>query len=307
MEFEPLALEQLAAWAGLLAVTFGRTPAGMSQWLASLHQAYPVVAWGAWHKGQLVAQYSCLVVRLAVPSCPDPLVAGMSVNMAVHPDYRGQGLVKHLARPVYEAIQVQGGRAGVGFSNAAGVQVDRHSKGYGYQVVGQLCSRLFFLGRRQTASPLRLTTHWPGDLPEYLPAGANISFLTSPAQLAQRFAYYPTQPHHFGVWEGEGVVIYRPVKMGPFPAVSLLAVYGADSSQLLQRWISALQQQGIYLVHLLTTPAAQVAHHLQKLAFGWSAPYTRHPYFLTLKSLGGELPAEMWQFNRWDCLGGEVL
>src|SRR5690349_13675851 len=138
MNIMPLSPEHHPACADLLAASFGRTSAEMSQLLRYLYAGYSVIAWGAWDGDRLVAQYSCLLTSLNVPGMDVPMLVGMSVNMAVHPDYQGRGLIKQIAQPVYQAVGEQGGMAGVGFSNAAGVKVDRRSKGYGYQVIGQM-------------------------------------------------------------------------------------------------------------------------------------------------------------------------
>jgi len=134
MKIMPLLSSHINAWAELLAVCFERSSEQMCQLIAFFRPEKQLLAWGAWDGTRLVAQYSILRKSLILPTCPMSVTVGLSVNMAVHPAYRGQGLVKQVAQPVYEALARRGGIVGVGFSNAAGVQVDRRSKEYGYRV-----------------------------------------------------------------------------------------------------------------------------------------------------------------------------
>src|SRR5688500_13624020 len=200
MDFAPLTPADCNAWAELLAISFGRTDIEMGSLLDWLHQGWPLVAWGAWDGERLAAQYSCRVVDLRLPNCDTPVRVGMSINMAVHPDYRGQGLIKHVARPVYETIATQGGIAGVGFSNAEGVKVDLKSKSYGYRVVGKMTSTLVWLSP-QKIEPLTLTANGP-DKRDSLPSAAHpfIRFAPSAKLIRHRFAQHPFRHYAFGVW-----------------------------------------------------------------------------------------------------------
>lgn len=36
-------------------------------------------------------------------------------------------------------------------------------------------------------------------------------------------------------------------------------------------------------------------------------PYTRSPYYLTLKLLRDDLLAAFFHFDQWDCIGGDIL
>src|SRR5688572_6323150 len=100
MDFRPLTLADRPQWASLLALTFNRTTPDTERLLDWLHGGHQVIAWGAWDGDQLAAQYACLLVSLHLPGTSTPIRAGMSLNMSVHPDYRGQGLIKHVSKPV---------------------------------------------------------------------------------------------------------------------------------------------------------------------------------------------------------------
>ncbi|HEX2908591.1 MAG TPA: GNAT family N-acetyltransferase, partial [Phototrophicaceae bacterium] len=215
MELAPLTLEDAPAWAELLATAFDRSPADMRQLLGWLHQGRELVAWGAWDADRLVAQYACLLTHLYLPHSQTIVEAGMSLNMAVHPDYRGRGLIKQVSKPVYEAVQARGGLAGVGFSNANGVKVDRHSQSYGYQVCGQLQPALAWIPPRRSRATLELTDTLP---PSFHCPTATLnglaSFVNTDQFIYHRYAQHPFRRYCFGLWrEGEninGLIVYRP-------------------------------------------------------------------------------------------------
>ena len=109
-DYRRLSVEDVPAWAELLAVAFERRTTEMQALLHWLHQGWEMVAWGAWADERLVAQYSCLVHQVIAPT--GMLKVGLSVNMAVHPEFRGRGLVKQIAQPVYAAL-AESGRGGL--------------------------------------------------------------------------------------------------------------------------------------------------------------------------------------------------
>ena len=305
MRITPLTNDDYCAWAELLAVAFDRSPPEMVQLLTFLQAAAPLIAYGAWDGERLAAQYSCLLRQVHVPDKSVPITVGVSLNMAVHPDYRGRGLVKQVAEPVYTAVHAQGGTAGVGFSNSAGVKVDKHSKGYGYQVVGRLDSMVGVLKRPLLQQSLTLTSQWPASLPDISPA-ANHHFINSSTWLAQRFAGHPFRHYQFGVGEA-GAVVYRPFRWQGLKGVSLLAVHGQDLAALLGQWSVALWSRGIRLVHVLTSPGSSLARGLRETAVCLPLPFSRSPYYLTAKALCPETPVTIFDFSQWDCVGGDVL
>ena len=307
MRITPLTFADHCAWADLLAAAFGRQPSDMVQLLTFLQAAAPLIAYGAWDGVQLTAQYSCLLRQVFVPGQLDPITVGVSVNMAVHPDYRGRGLVKQVAEPVYTAVRAQGGIAGVGFSNAAGVKVDKHSKGYGYRVVGRLASTVGWLKRPLSPQTLTLTTEWPTTFAAAASSQpTQCHFFSTSAWLEQRFARHPFRQYQFGVGEG-GLVVYRPFQRFGFQGVSLLAAYGQDLGKLLARWGAALWLQGVRLVHVLTSPSAALLQGLRATAVCLRFPFSRSPYYLTVKPLCSAVPDALFDFGQWDCLGGDIL
>lgn len=226
--------------------------------------------------------------------------------MAVHPDYRGRGLVKQVAAPVYEAVQAAGGVAGVGFSNAAGVKVDQRSKGYGYRVVGKLQPMLVCLLRRPQFEPLPLTAVFP-PLPSLdTNLTTAVHFHNTPHWLEKRFAHHPFRRYQFAAGDGQ-LVVYRPFRWQGLGGISLLAVYGDDTASIIGRWLSALWHNGVRLVHVLTSPRSAVRDALRHTAVTLPIRCSRTPYYLTVKPLNDDPPDTLFDFTQWDCIGSDIL
>ncbi len=308
LKIRPLTQDDIHPWASLLSVSFEREPEDMCCLLEWFH-AFGLLAWGAWDGDRLAAQYSCLLRHLRVPWSGAPILVGLSVNMAVHPEYRGQGLIKEVSRPVYAALGERGGAAGVGFSNAAGVKVDRRSKGYGYQVVGQMESRAVWLRRRGGIADdsLMLSSIYPDNIGE-LGDGKGIRFVNN-GRL--RFAQHPFRQYAYGVWKKNGktvgLVVYRPIRLGRFVGASLLAAYGDDLAGLLGRWTAVMRQNGTVFVHWTATPASTLSSAMRPLGIGFVNPFPRSPYYLTIKPLSPAHSAQFEEFSLWDCNGGDIL
>ncbi len=311
MDFSFLTPEHCQPWAELLATSFERTPLEMQLLLDWLQAGYRLIAFGAWDGSQLVAQYSCRLTPLHIPHRPEAAKVGMSINMAVHPDYRGRGLIKQLAPPVYEQVAALGGLAGVGFSNAQGVKVDQRSKSYGYQVVGKLDSTLIWIRHGLQSTPISLSENWPQvPFSPQAESQTHIHFDHTPQTLYHRFACHPFRQYQFGVWqEGDcvrGIVVYRLVRKNGVSGAALFAVYGDDLPQLLSGWARALCASGIRFIHVVTSQHSTLRPILPSIGPAVTLPYTRSPHYLTAKALK-DTPAMLFDYPQWDCIGGDIL
>jgi len=310
MRVQPLTPHDTDVWAALLAVCFQRDPADMVALLGWLHQLGTVVAWGAWDRKQLAAQYMALVRPVQGPE--ETFHVGMSINMAVHPDCRGRGLVKQVAGPVYEQVRDCNGAFGLGFSNAEGVRVDRNSKSYGYQVVGQLTPWVGPLSRGR-GETLTLTDDFPAltaFTTETTPS-ARFGFPRTPEALYRRYAVHPFRDYRYGIWrEGErvrGVVVYREIQVAGVRGAALLDTWGDDLAALLARWTATVRRSGARFVQTLTTPESRIEQALRASVPLVRQPITRNPYYLTIKPLTATLPAGYDTLAGWDVVGGDVL
>lgn len=310
MRIEQLTRHDLNRWADLLALCFKRQPHEMSDLLMWLHRFGIVVAWGAWDKHQLVAQYMCLLRPFT--SDDHRFQAGVSINMAVHPTYRGQGLVKQVAQPVYQSVYKYGGVLGLGFSNAEGVQVDRRSKGYGYQVVGQMQPIIGILPNLPHAD-MHLTPTFP-ELASFSRDCVNsdgMGFLKTPQLLHTRYALHPFRRYSYGVLkiadQVQGIVVYRNFMIAGVEGVALLDAWGTDLANLLNQWSGAMRQSGTRFVQLLTTPHHPLKTALSQMMQLIPQPYTRTPYYLTVKPLTDTPLEGILDFEQWQFLGGDIL
>ena len=310
MDVRPLTYQDVDSWANLLAICFHRNKSEMIALLGWLDGMGDLVAWGAWQDNQLIAQYACLIRSIC--AYDKTFKAGMSINMAVHPAHRGRGLTKQVARPVYDNVREKGGTIGLGFSNAAGVHVDRNSNSYGYQVIGQMQPMIGLL--RHAAHPnIQLSNHLSTHL-QRLPTnkpGDAITFLKTPTDLATRYVAHPFRWYQYGIWqEGEqicGLVVYRKIRIAGIPGVALLEAWGADLRSLITQWVGAIRKTGALFVHVLLTPAHPLRNTVAAIIPMFSQPYTRNPYFLTIKPLVHNLPNYFFQFDSWQFVGGDVL
>jgi GNAT superfamily N-acetyltransferase len=312
MEFRPLELSDRVSWASLLAVCFDRSPEQMEALLAWFHAGFQLVTMGAWDGEDLVAQYNCRLLELRVPGVSDPVPAGMGLNMAVHPEYRGRGLLDRVATPVHEIIAARGCVAGVGFSSVGGLAVTRASRSYAYEVLGPMVSIAVAVARRRYPEPLRLSDAWPPGsiaLPEGDPGF--VRYAVTPDSLRHRFAEHPFRRYSYAVRAHDGIVdglvVYRRTTLRGVPAASLLAAYGDELPDLLARWAPALRASGLHLVHLVTSPASPMRAASAAMGPRVVVPFSRSPYHLITRSLQPDTPPILFDIGRWDCTGGDIL
>ncbi len=313
MELRALTMADRTPWARLLAVCFDRTPAQMEQLLTWFHAGFPLVTMGAWDGDRLVAQYNCRLLDLDVPGVDGPVPAGMGLNMAVDPEYRGRGLLERVATPVHEIITERGCVAGVGFSSTGGLAVTRASSTYGYEVLGPMVSTAVLALGRSHAPPLVLSGTWPAG-PIELPAPPDdgcVRYRVTAGSLRHRFAEHPFRTYRMGTRVDGGVVtglvIYRRTSLRGVPAASLLAAYGADLPGLLSSWAAAIRAEGLRIVHVVASPGSPLRSAVRSIGPGVTLPTSRNPYHLIARALVPEAPSILFDLGRWDCAGGDIL
>lgn len=308
----PLTTADRAPWAGLLAVCFDRSQAQMEALLAWFEAGFPLVAMGAWDGDRLVAQYNCRLLELDVPGFERPLAAGMGLNMAVDPAYRGRGLLDLVATPVHDAIAERGCAAGVGFSSAGGLAVTRASRHYAYDVLGPMVPLAVPLARRRYPDPLATSDAWPDSPTELaVPVDGFVRYHATPATLRHRFADHPFRTYRFALRERDGVVdgvvVYRETRLRGVPGVSLLAAVGGDREGLLGSFAGALRRDGRHLVHVVVSPGSPLRRALAAMGPALRVPVSRNPYHLITRALQPDTPAVLFDLDRWDCTGGDIL
>ena len=312
MDVRPLTLADLGPWARLLAVCFDRSPEQMEALLLWFHAGFPLETAGVWDGDRLVAQYNCRLLELRVPGMDRPVRAGMGLNMAVDPAYRGRGLLELVATPVHARITERGCVAGVGFSSSGGLAVTRASASYGYRVLGPMDPLAIPLTRRRYPGALRLMDTWPQE-PLDLPDAKSdfVRYRVTPESLRHRFADHPFRRYAFGARLRDGVVyglvIYRRTALRGVPAASLLAAYGDDLSGLVGAWAGGLRPIGLHVAHVVVAPASPLRDALATTGPTIRLPASRSPYHLITRSLVPETPDVLFDLRRWDCTGGDIL
>ena len=317
LDYRPLTPADRTEWARLLAVSFGRSQSQMEQLLDWFHAGFELVTMGAWAGERLVAQYNCRLLELRVPGWSGPFPAGMGLNMAVDPDWRGRGLLRTVATPVHEEIIRRGRVAGVGFSSVGGLAVTKASDSYGYQVLGPMTSTVALItsrGRRGSADVLELSSAWPpGRFDPTWPDDDLIRYAVTPASLRHRFADHPFRRYVIGVWrDGQvirGMTIHRPVRLRGIPSLGLLAAHAvpSDLDALLRRWADAVVRRRPVVVHLVTSPSSSLRAAVRGLGPSTTVPVSRERYHLIARGLREDAPAALFDLDRWDATGGDIL
>ena len=312
IEVRPLTVADVGPWASLLAVCFDRTPAQMEALLRWFDAGFELVTMGAWDGHRLVAQYNARLLRLHVPGCETPLPAGMGLNMAVDPEYRGRGLLDQVAAPVHDALAARGCVAGVGFSSEGGLAVTKASRHYAYEVLGPMVSLAVPLVRRRYPEPLAVGTTWPVD-PVELGAAADgfVRYEASATTLRHRYAQHPFRQYAYATRQRAGVVdglvVFRETRLRGIPAVSLLAVQGSDPAGLLGAFAASLRARKRPVVHVLLAPCSPLRHALAAMGPAVPLPTSRSPYHLITRALRPDAPRILFDLQRWDCAGGDIL
>ena len=305
-------MADLGPWARLLAVCFDRTPEQMQGLLGWFRAGFELVAMGAWDADALVAQYNARLLELLVPGFDSPLAAGMGLNMAVDPAYRGRGLLDQVAAPVHEALSARGCVAGVGFSSAGGLEVTKASRHYAYEVLGPMVSLVVPLTHRRYPEPLTLQSTWPTVRIELdLPRDGFVRYAADPASLRRRYAVHPFRHYAYATRERDGIVdgliVFRETRLRGLPAISLLAVHGADPATLLGSFAASLRRRRLALVHVLLSPASPLRGALASMGPTLALPFSRSPYHLITRALSPDTPQALFDLDRWACTGGDIL
>lgn len=282
----------------------------MTGLLGWFRAGFELVAMGAWDADALVAQYNARVLEL-VPGFDPPIAAGMGLNMAVDPAYRGRGLLDQVAAPVHEALSARGCVAGVGFSSAGGLEVTKASRHYAYEVLGAMVSLVVPLTHRRYPEPLTLQSTWPATSIELdQPHDEFVRYAADPASLRHRYADHPFRRYAYATRERHGIVdgliVFRETQLRGLPAVSLLAVHGADAATLLGSFAASLRRRRP-LVHVLLSPASPLREALASMGPALPLPFSRSPYHLITRALSPDTPPALFDLDRWACTGGDIL
>ncbi len=103
------------------------------------------------------------------------------------------------------------------------------------------------------------------------------------------------------------MVVFRETRLRGVPAASLLAVCGSDREGLLGAFAAALRRGGRHVVHVIVTPGSPLREALAAMGPMLRVPVSRNPYHLITRALQPDTPQVLFDLDRWDCTGGDIL
>lgn len=116
-----------------------KTKPGFWKWKLSIPYKRPASAWIATlPSGEPVSHYAYM--PLAVVAGKERVHGALCTAMATAPRHRGRSLISQLSRAAFDDVERQGAEICLGFSNQAGLKVDKKATGYGYRVVGSFAT-----------------------------------------------------------------------------------------------------------------------------------------------------------------------
>ena len=66
-------------------------------------------------------------------------------------------------------------------------------------------------------------------------------------------------------------------------------------------------KRGVRIVHMVTTPSSPLRRAATLIGPRFKAPFSREPYYLIARALGEDTPRVLFDLDRWDCVGGDIL
>jgi GNAT superfamily N-acetyltransferase len=271
------------------------------------------VAYGAFDGGNLAAYYGNLEVPLRENG--EVFGAGLCLDMAVHPDYRGRGLVTLLAEKVYASLP-DTWLLSYGFSNKMGVRVDLKARGYGYTVLGEMSTFRKMVRRNistecYSAAPARdyLLAEKQEDLGKLLVDQPAVYF-------DWRYRGGPLDKGVLlSVGENEAMVAQAVVrKQGK--TLSLLKIIGRKGffdEKVLPTVLGGIENYAIEercrWVNVCVLPNGLWRKTLGRTGY-WRWPIRANPYYLTVKVHRGadeRLRAKALTAEEWMVMGGDIM
>ncbi len=136
--------------------------------------------------------------------------AMVCTDMCTDPKFRGLGLISQLSSQVYSEVRKQEYDFSIGFSNDQGIQVDKHSDKYGYQIIGRFV-RYFKFVLFSTNARYKLEKNI--NIVEFEDNSSYYKIFKSPDYITWRYIRKPNNDYEiFDIKDGEktiGLVVLR--------------------------------------------------------------------------------------------------
>jgi hypothetical protein len=138
-----------------------------------------------------------------------------------------------------------------------------------------------------------------------------VRYAATPSSLRHRYAEHPFRQYTYAMRQRAGVVdglvVFRETRLRGLPAISLLAVHGSDPAVLLGTFAASLRARARPVVHVLLAPRSPLRPALAAMGPAIPLPISRNPYHLITRALGTDAPPVLFDLQRWDCAGGDIL
>lgn len=138
---------------------------------------------------QIVGQYTNMPIDVYYRN--QILKAMMCIDMTTAVPHRGKGIITQLAEHVYQDVTQFGYDLSIGFSNDNGVKVDKHAKGYGYNVVGKFARYYKMISYRKKVPYHLVATQVFDDNPARIGDAPFISLAKDTEYLTWRYCKKP--------------------------------------------------------------------------------------------------------------------
>lgn len=236
------------------------------------------------YKGKLLSAFNC-------------------IDMATHPDHRGQGLISTLSKRVYAEVAKTEAVLSFGFSNEQGVQVDKHAKGYGYTVVGKFTRsvKLILPGSKPNDTLQEIQEF---DADPHQPEDTVLRIAKSQKYLTWRYQERPEKTYRLYAW-GQGYVV---LLAQAFKLV-ILDIVGIEKGQI-PAVLTAIEAEArrlgktMIINHVLDNSLWQACMH----AAGFHATPARTQTYLTVKVHKPESfkTRDVYNPNSWSLMTGDI-
>lgn len=260
--------------------------------------------------GTVVAQYTNFPVGMGRE---DKKYKGMiCMDMTTHSAHRGKGLITALAGKVYEQVRKNGFDFTIGFSNDAGVQVDKNSRNYGYNVVGKF-ARYFKIAvfRKEAEWNLSLTddfdNHWQQDKKsEYFRYLKNYDYL--------KWRYKDKPNNDYLIYKLEkngkigGYVVLKCINKRCYVCDILIGDNSFSQIKPVLRAVENLAfKKGCYIV-IYNVLDNKYWQKLFKQNYYWRKTLNKDNYYLTIKIHNQKLDRDLiLDKNNWWLINGDIL
>jgi len=218
--------------------------------------------------------------------------------------------MRELSHHVYTDVDTEKFKLSFGFSNAAGVRVDRNSRNYGYSVIGQFRTFYSWVGwRTSTTLTWRVSDHFV-ELNQQLP---EVFFLDqTPQHLDWRYIHKPEASYTIlDMLDGKNIVTQVILKQNKSSVNIFKLVWNKklEDPKVMQQVISTIKDYVAQSYRLVSMMVIENAFWKKVLKDGWWPRLTQQQFFLTVKPHSA-LPAkkvDVLNVDEWRVMGGDLL